>query len=197
MTRKSFGAAFIFFFSVLWVYPQTFSIRAGGGIMFPQQASFRHVYGNAYPLVIEAGVRLTRKFGISSGVNWISNNGRAWPLDQGQDEFPVHFKMISVPVSVFYEFPGRLGGVPLGVTLGLGISWHSYKETWETFELSYQDNKLGPLVYAAVDFHLFSRVGFFTSVRWESVPTGQESLLGGKINLGGIQLLAGVAFYFR
>ncbi len=165
--------------------------------MLPQQDSFRDVYGNAYPLVIEEGVRLTKNFGFSAGLNWISKNGRAWPLNQGQDEFPVHFEMISIPVSVFYEFSGRLGGVPLGITLGLGISWHSYKETWETVELSYQGNKWGPLVYATVDFRAFSRIGLFTSLRWESVPTGQESLFGGKINLGGIQLLAGVTFYLK
>jgi len=197
MSRKSPVAAFLFFSAVLVIYPQTFSLRAGGGIMFPQQNSFRNVYGNAYPLVVEAGVRLTEKFGLSSGVHWISKNGRAWPLDQGQDEFPVHFEMISVPVSVFYEFAGRLGGVPLGIILGLGISWHSYRETWETVDLRYQDSKLGPLVYAAADFHFFSWAGFFTSLRWESVPTGWESHLGGTVNLGGFQLLAGVAFYLN
>ena len=54
MSRKSPVAAFLFFSAVLVIYPQTFSLRAGGGIMFPQQNSFRNVYGNAYPLVVEA-----------------------------------------------------------------------------------------------------------------------------------------------
>jgi hypothetical protein len=197
MNKKNWVVAILFFCAVLPLPSQTISLRAGGGIMLPQENSFRKIYGNAFPLVFEARVRFAGNYGVAVGLDWLSKKGKAWPLDQGEEEFAVRFKMISIPFSVFYEYSGKLGRVPLGVALGLGISWHSYEENWETAELSYQGKKWGPLVYATADFRFLSRVGLFTSLRWESVGTGQISPLGEVINLGGIMLLAGVTFYLN
>jgi hypothetical protein len=197
MSKKNLTGAILFFSAVVFIYPQTLLIRAGGGIMRPQEDSIRKVYGTAFPLTFEAGVRMAKNFGLAVGLDWTSKKGQALALDQGEEQFPVHFEMISVPVSVFYEYSGKLGRVPVGLAFGLGASWHSYKENWETVELSYQGKKWGPLIYTTADFRLLSRVGLFTSLRWESVSTGQASPLDNKINLGGIMLLAGITLYLR
>ena len=165
--------------------------------MRPQDDSFRKVYGTVFPLTIEAGVGIIKNFGLAAGYDWTSKKGQALALDQGEDLFPVHFEMISIPVSIFYQYGGKLGGVPVGLVFGLGASWHSYHENWETVDLTSQGKKWGPLVYATIDFRLFSRVGVFTSLRWESISTGQASLLSDNVNLGGIKLLAGMIFYLR
>lgn len=197
MSKKGLTSLILFFFAALFVYPQIFSIRAGAGIMRPQEDSFKEIYGNCFPLSLEVNVRLSDNYGLAVGLDWINEKGKALPLDQGGEEFLLHFKMISIPVSVFYEFSGRLGSVPLGIDLGLGVNWHSYKESWETAELISRGKKLGLLVYGTVDFRLFSRVALFTSLRYESVPTGKSSLLNEKINLGGVKLLTGIAFYLN
>jgi hypothetical protein len=197
MSRKNLVSVILFFSAALFIYPQTVLIRAGGGIMRLQDDSFRKVYGTAFPLTIEAGVGMTKNFGLAVGLDWTSKKGQALALDQGEDRFPVHFEMISIPVSVYYQYAGKLGSIPVGLAFGLGASWHSYKENWETADLTYQGKKWGPLVYTTVDFRLFSRVGVFTSLRWESISTGQASPLDDNVNLGGIKLLAGITLFLR
>jgi hypothetical protein len=195
MSQKYFGLMLLFFCSALSVFPQTLSVRAGAGVLFPREDSYKKIYGNSFPLLFEAKVRVFKNCGFTAGLDWRSDKGKAWPLGEAAEEFPLRFKMISIPVSVFCEFPIKMGTVPVDAAFGLGISWNSYKENWETAELSHGGKTWGPLVYAAVDFRIVSRAGLFASLRWESVPTGQESPFGRNINLGGIKLLGGVIFY--
>jgi hypothetical protein len=137
---------------------------------------------------------LSGPFGLTAGADWISKQGKALPLEQAEEEFPLRFKRISVPLTVFYELSGKLGTVPVGLAVGGGVSWNHYKETWETAELALQGQTWGGLAYVTAGVRLLAGVGLFASLRWESVPTGKDSPLGNRINLGGLGLRGGVSF---
>lgn len=179
------------------LHSQKLSLRAGTGIIRPTGNAVRSLYGNSIPLVFDVGYRLGRNFGLAAGLEWRRDRGTALPIGEGTEEFPVRLRMISAPVSAFAEFSGGLGRIPFVVDLGAGVTWNSYKETWEGVNLSHSGSDWGYRLYAAADFRLFPRIGFFAQVRWETMPTGQESILDEgnvEINLGGVGLLAGLSF---
>ncbi len=194
MKKRCLGAGLMFFLGALYIYPVSLSVRAGAGILWPTQDSFRELYGHTFPLALEATIRFSGRFGLAAGADWISKKGKALPLEQAEEEFRLRFQRISIPLTIFYELSGKLGGVPVDLAVGGGVSWNHYKETWETADLASQGQIWGGLAYVTADFRLLARFGLFASLRWESVPTGRDSPLGNRINLGGVGLRGGVSF---
>ncbi|MEW5900081.1 MAG: hypothetical protein AB1715_01315 [Acidobacteriota bacterium] len=195
MSKKSAALIFLVLASVSNLHSQKLSLHAGTGIFRPAGNAVRSLYGNSIPLVLDVGYRLGRKFGLAAGLEWRRDRGVALPIGPGTEEFPVRLRMVSVPVSAFAEFSGELGRFPFVIDLGAGISWNSYKETWDRVALSHSGTDWGYRLYATADFRPFPRIGFFAQVRWDTVPTGRESILDENINLGGVGLLAGLSLY--
>ena len=78
------------------------TLSISSGFFFPKQKEFRDMYGNGTPLVLEAQTLLWKNFGLSLGLEYLSMKGNA--LGDGE-EYPLRFKMKTIPAAVFYGFP--------------------------------------------------------------------------------------------
>jgi hypothetical protein len=171
-------------------YSQTLSISLSSGIFFAKDEDYRGIYGRSIPFEAEARFGFLRYLGLTVGLSYVGDKGQAINLNQGRDEYPVRFRMISVPLAVCFV-------IPVGETSlfgGAGASVHSYEEKWETVPISHKGNKIGPMACAGVELRVFSRFRARFSLRYELVKTGLGPYQGKKINLGGMTLLGGVSF---
>jgi hypothetical protein len=111
-------------------------------------------------------------------------------MDGGDAEYPVKFRRTSITVVVFYQLDLKA----VDIRLGTGLCAHRYEETWETVDIAFKGNKVSPRFFAAVSVALLGRLSLFGSATYDTVPTGAGSSLVNEVNLGGLQLLGGVAF---
>jgi opacity protein-like surface antigen len=170
-------------------HSQSLSLGLSSGGFFPKEQTYRDIYGASLPLEFEVRVGLFKNLGLAAGVSYVGDSGEALNIDQGQDSYPVRFRMVSFPLSAFLLFP--LNGVSL--LGGAGVSFHSYEETWQTVSISNKGNSTKPFVYGGVEFRVLSRVAARLTLRYETISSGENPLLANEINLGGLTVLAGVS----
>lgn len=168
---------------------QSLSLGLGAGGFFPQSQTYRDIYGSGFPVDFELRLGLFRNLGLAAGVSYISDSGEALNIDQGQDSYPVRFRMVSFPVSAYLLFP--LNGVSL--LGGAGVSVHSYEETWQTTSISFKGNTTKPFVYGGVEFRVLPGVAARLTLRYETINAGKNSSLADEINLGGLTVQVGVS----
>jgi opacity protein-like surface antigen len=170
-------------------HSQSLSLGLSSGGFFPKEQTYRDIYGSSFPIDFEARLGLFKNFGLAAGVSYIDDSGEALNIDQGQDSYPVRFRMVSFPLSAFLLFP--LNGVSL--LGGAGVSFHSYEETWQTVSISNEGNSTKPFIYGGVEFRLLARVAARLTLRYETISSGENPLLADEINLGGLTVLVGVS----
>ncbi len=171
------------------VFSQSLSLGVSSGAFFPKDKTYRDIYAVSIPLEFEVRVGVFRHLGLAAGVSSISDSGAAVNVSQGPDRYPVRFRMVSFPLSVYLLFPMR------AVTLlgGAGMGLHSYEETWQTVTLSRKGTTSKPFVYAGVEYRVLPRLAARLTLRYENIGAGKNPYLANEINLGGLSLLAGVA----
>ena len=170
-------------------HSQSLALGLFSGGFFPKEQTYRDIYGASLPLEFEFRLGLFKNLGLAAGVSYVGDSGEALNVDQGQDSYPVRFRMVSFPLSAFLLFP--LNGVSL--LGGAGVSFHSYEETWQTVSISHEGNSTKPFIYGGVEFRLLARVAARLTLRYENISSGENPLLANEINLGGLTLLAGVS----
>ncbi|MHB8093792.1 MAG: hypothetical protein ACYDH0_02515 [Candidatus Aminicenantales bacterium] len=166
------------------------SVSFSSGSFFARQSGYRRIYGSSIPVSLEAGFKLKWGIGISAGLVSIRDRGSAISLDGGEEEYGLKFRRLSIPVSAFYA----LESGKFEVRFGAGASFNSYAEDWESVDLGFEGNKVSPRFFASVGYAVLPRWSLVGSVVYESIPTGAGSLLGENINLGGFEILAGIAY---
>ncbi len=166
----------------------TVSLAAGG--FFPSDATYRQLYGNGTVIAGEAWLTFEKHFGLAVGFGRLSDEGLAVPVSGGEASFPLSFTRTTVPLLVFYE----LGSRAVTVRLGAGAGFHSYRESWQTVDLEFSDNKVGPRLVLAVSAAIFGRLSLHASATYDSIPTGAGAALATNIDLGGFQVLGGLAY---
>lgn len=169
---------------------QELSLSLAAGSFFASQGAYREVYGSSVSFSAELWLKLKGPFGLAAGYGWVGDTGLAVPMDGGDAEYPVKFRRTSVPVVVFYQIDVK----PVEVRLGAGLGIHRYKETWQTVDLGFSGHKVSPRFVMAASVALLGRFSLFGSVTYDTIPTGLGSPLVNEVNLGGLQLLGGVAF---
>ena len=170
-------------------HSQSLALGLFSGGFFPKEQTYRDIYGASLPLEFEFRLGLFKNLGLAAGVSYVGDSGEALNVDQGQDSYPVRFRMVSFPLSAFLLFP--LNGVSL--LGGAGVSFHSYEETWQTVSISHEGNSTKPFIYGGLEFRLLARVAARLTLRYENISSGENPLLANEINLGGLTLLAGVS----
>lgn len=169
---------------------QELSVSVGAGGFFPKAKAYRDIYGRGTAL--SGGVWFTLKSGLgfAAGFDRLADEGLALPLGGGDEEYPLDFRRISIPLLVYYE--ASLGGVALRFGAGLGI--HSYKEAWPTEGISFEGRVSKPRFVLAASAPLFSRLSLIAVASYEAIATGEGTPLDTNIDLGGIQVLGGLSF---
>ena len=166
----------------------TVSLAAGG--FFPSDETYRQIYGNGMVIAGDAWLAFEKHFGLAVGYGRLSDDGLAVPVSGGEASFPLSFTRTTVPLLVFYE----LGSKAVTVRLGAGAGFHSYRESWQTVDLEFSDSKVGPRLVLAVSAAIFGRLSLYASATYDSIPTGEGAALATNIDLGGFQVLGGLAY---
>lgn len=169
---------------------QELSLSFGAGGFFPSDDNYRLIYGSSLSFAGDICLKLKGPVGFATGFGRMSDKGVAVPGSYGTETYPVEFRRTSIPLIVFYQFDvGRLA-----IRLGTGAGIHSYRETWQTVDLDFEGHKVSPRYVLNVSAELFKKISVFCSGTYESIRTGAGSDLARNIELGGFQLLGGLAF---
>jgi hypothetical protein len=169
---------------------QHLTVSLGAGGFFPSDAAYRQIYGNGTVIAGEAWLAFEKHFGLAVGFGRLSDDGLAVPVSGGEASFPLSFTRTIVPLLVFYE----LGSKAVTVRLGAGAGFHSYRESWQTVDLDFSDSKVGPRLVLAVSAAILGRLSLYASATYDSIPTGAGASLATNIDLGGFQVLGGLAY---
>ena len=190
MTRRLALGAATFVLALAATAPaQELSLSVGAGGLFPSGGHYREIYGSGLSIGGDLWLKLRGPFGFAAGFGLLSDKGTALH-ESGTAEYPLSFRRTSVPVVVFYQLPAG----PVTMRFGAGAGIHSYKETWQTVDLSYEGHKISPRIVMTATLALIGRISVFGSASYDSIRTGADSALGTRVKIGGFQLLGGLAF---
>ncbi len=188
-TARWLAAAALFFLCAN-AYSRAVVVSLSSGLFFPKEKIYRDVYGQSLPLDLEIRLGIGRHFGLAAGLEFLSDTGRAFNVNQGEDDYPVRLRMVSFPASIYFLYP--LAKVSL--FLGVGLSYHSYEEKWESAALSHKGKKTNLVAYTGAELRFSSRISARLALRYESIEVEPASVISTRINLGGISLLGGISF---
>lgn len=169
---------------------QELSLSVGAGGLFPSSGGYRDIYGSGLSIGGDVWLKLRGPFGFAAGFGHISDKGMAVGAGTGTAAYPLSFRRTSIPVVAFYQ----LDAGPVAARLGAGAGIHYYRETWQTVDLHYSGHRVSPLIVMAVSLALLDRISLFCSAGYDSIRAGADSPLGATVELGGFQLLGGLAF---
>jgi hypothetical protein len=169
---------------------QELSLSFGVGGFFPSNGSYSTIYGSSLSFAGDIWLKLKGPIGFAAGFGRVTDTGVAVPSDWGTETYPLEFRRTSVPLIVFYQFDAG----PVAIRLGAGAGLHSYRETWQTVDLDFKGHKTSPRIVLAVSAAFLRRISVFCSGSYESIRTGEGSLPAANVNLGGFQVLGGLAF---
>ncbi len=189
MRKAGLLVAALFFGLGIDAYSQSLSLGLSAGGFFPKDKTYQEIYGTCLPFDFEAQLKLFRNFGLAAGICYIRQTGDAVKINSGPDRYPVQFRRVSFPLSVYVFIP--LNKVILLGGAGLGI--HFYEEEWETVAMSFKGDMAKPFVYASLEHGILSRFAARLTIRYESLKAGLNPYLGRRINLGGLTLLVGIS----
>jgi hypothetical protein len=171
------------------VRAQGLTVSAGAGGLWPQAGLYRDIYGSGTAFGAMAWLKLKGRFGIAAGLDLLSDAG----LAEGsglEDQYPLSFRRVSIPLMAFYE----QGAGRLSVRLGAGGSLHFFRERWQTVDLSYRGHEISPRAAAAVSLRILKGLSLFASAAYEPIRAGEDSSLGSRVGIGGFQILGGLLF---
>jgi len=164
-----------------------FSFSLSGGSFSPGSKDYQRIYGSSFILSAEAVWAIRRGCGVSVGLTGLRDEGRAEVLIGGGEDYPLRFERLSIPV-MFVVAP-KIGRLVL--RLGAGLAYHSYREKWLTADIDFEGHKIGTRLAAALVFPVFGRLSVVGSVVTDFISVEKESPPGNKVDLGGLQILAG------
>ena len=168
-------------------------VSLASGIFLPGMKEFREIYGSPIPLAFAVSWTKTSGLGFSLGIEYVDKNGRT--LGGGGETLPIRFRMWTVPAAISYGYD--LGWIRYAA--GLGLSFNSYKETWEVAgleSLSSSSQRVGYLALLTVEVPFSSRFAALARVRYMTLSTNASSFLARIVNLGGTSLHIGVSYSF-
>ncbi len=168
---------------------QEVSVSLGAGGFLPAEKVYRDIYGGGSVLAVDVWLRLESGLGFAAGFERLADHGEALPLGGGDAEYGLDFRRTSVPILVYYET--SVAGVAL--RLGAGVGVQSYKEVWPTEGLSFAGHKVVPRFALAVSAPIMGRLSLIALASYESIATGEGTPLDTNVNLGGFQVLGGLA----
>ncbi len=191
MMKKFFRYIFYLFYSfVAFSFPlfssDNFRIGLLAGYFYPSQSEFREIYGSGFPFCISFSFKIKNNFYLSSGYESIDLKGEA--LGEGEDEYPLKFKMRSISISLLHRIQFR----KITLAVGGGLSRNFFKERWETLPIQYSGREDGYHCFANLEIPFKGIFSFITSFKYERIFT-KKSAFSKKIDIGGLKMLFGIS----
>jgi hypothetical protein len=168
---------------------QELSVSFCAGGFFPAGKTYRDIYGRGTALSGGVWFTLQSGLGFAAGFDRLADDGQALPIDGGDEVYALDFRRTSVPLLAYYET--SLGGVALRIGAGIGV--HNYKEAWRTEGLAFEGHRVTPRFFLAASAPFFSRLSLIAVASYEAISTGEGTPLDTNVNLGGFQVLGGLA----
>ncbi len=170
-------------------------VSVAAGVFVASDAAVSAVYpGTKVPITVSADVTLTRYLSAFAGGRFLDVTGH--PTVAGSTTgAPDSDVDLSVRAAVFgARAHYRRGRVD--ATAGVGAAYSTYTESWAGTSESVSGSAWGPIIDAGVAFGLTRRFAAIGRVEWSRVATGQGSLGSPSVQLGGVDVLGGIAVRF-
>jgi hypothetical protein len=172
-------------------------LSVAAGLARPTDATFRELYGNAAPLTLQVDYRVARRISAFGGLRYLRTDGltimEVTTPGTGvviEERFALAFRSYWLRAGLQLSMPaGRLR-----VNGGAGIGYVRYREEWKDADLTASGGYLGGLLYGGVDYPVAGRLSLLGRLEYSSVTAGGAL---GDVNLGGIDLLAGVKIEWK
>jgi len=168
-------------------------VSLASGIFVPRLKAFRDIYKSPIPLAFAVSWTKASGLGFSLGIEYINKSGRT--QGDADEALPLRFRMWTVPATVSYG--GDRGWIRYAAALGL--SFNSYRETWESAgldHLSSGSQRVGYLVQLTAEVPFSPKFAAVAAARYMTIPTNASSYLARKVNLGGTSLQVGLSYSF-
>jgi hypothetical protein len=174
--------------------PARVEVSAAAGWFAPADEAVKAIYpGTKVPVVLLADVRMTNRFSVFAGGRLVSAAGHPVVADGGPPtDADVELSVRAVVLGVRAHY--RRGVVD--VSVGAGAVHSTWTESWTGSGESNSGGAWGPTAHAGVAIGVHRRLALVSRVEWSSADTGQGSVRAADVNLGGIDLLAGIAVRF-
>ncbi|MBM3792207.1 MAG: porin family protein [Acidobacteria bacterium] len=180
----------------LWAQPAPelprMVLSVATGISLPVQEPFRELYGNApFPVAAQAEYGLLRHLRVFGGFRFFHADGET-PVDPdfAPESYSLELRMYSVRFGASAVLPLR----SLRLSAGAGAGYHAFRETWREPGFSHSARALGFIAQAGVEYPLSTRFALIGRVEYNRIPAKGGADPTGSLNLGSLDLLAGLAF---
>jgi hypothetical protein len=170
------------------------SVFLAAGIRIPQQEVVRKVYGNMQvPAQFGMRFRFAGHWMIDAGLVYFCHNGQARFVDSDSpdENYRTRLTLWSFQLGLGHQWPLKR----LRFLVGAGGNWNVYREKWPDAGILQMGHVAGFWAVAGGEYPLISRFFLLAEIRYSSIPTGRGSVLQEKVNLGGGQMLLGVAVH--
>jgi len=167
-------------------------ISLSSGLFLPSMKEFRQIYGSPIPLAFAVSWTKTSGLGFSLGIEYVDKSGHTLG---GGETLPLRFRMWTIPAAISFGYDRGW----IRYAAGLGLSFNSYKETWEAAgleNLGSSSQRVGYLALLTVEVPFSSRFAALARIRYMTLSTNASSFLGHIVNLGGTSLQLGIAYSF-
>lgn len=175
--------------------PQTpWSFFLATGIRIPQQEAVRKIYGNIrVPWQFGVRFRFAEHWGMDAGLTYLAAGGRTRIVgsDLADENYRTRLTLCSVQLGLNHQWQLKR----FRLSAGAGGSLNFYREKWSDSEILQKGDGAGFWIGAGGEYPLFSRFFLLGKIEYSSIPTGRGSALEKRVNLGGGQLLLGVAVH--
>jgi hypothetical protein len=170
-------------------------VSVAAGIFLASDAAVTAVYpGTSVPIAVSADVNLTRHLSVFAGGRFLDMTGHPTIAGSaaGAPDSDVDLSVRAVVFGARAHY--RRGRVD--ATAGVGAAYSAYTESWAGTSESVSGGAWGPVLHAGLAFGLGRRFAVIGRVEWSRVATGQGSLGSPSVQLGGVDVLGGIAVRF-
>lgn len=164
------------------------------GVARPADATFREIYGStATPVTVQMDWRLGDAGAeVFGGVRYVGQAGEGISDSAPSSGEPLTFHMTSVRFGVGWSFPSA----GWRFTVAGGGSYNAYRESWKDLGIETKDSAFGVVVQTTVSRQITRRIGLLARMEFSAIGAEPIDPSLRSVNLGSLDLLAGVSFAF-
>jgi hypothetical protein len=173
--------------------PVRVALSVEAGVFVPADSAIKAVYPDAkVPFVVLADVGAGRAASVFVVGRLLRTSGHPTVIGGGSAQDNVDLRVGTIQAGLRAHH--RRGRADLFV--GLGVTHASYTESWNGTDESVSGGVWGPAAHAGVAVNLHRRLAVVSRVEWSLLKTEQGSVGSPSVNLGGFDVLGGIAVRF-
>jgi hypothetical protein len=168
-------------------------VSVAAGIFAASDAAVTSVYQDAkIPIAVLADVNLARHVSVFAGGRFLEMTGHPTLAGGAAADSVVELSLRTVSFGARAHYRrGRFEAVAGG-----GAAYSTYTESWAGTSESVSGSAWGPVLNADFAFGISRHFAVIGRVEWSRLATGQGSLASPSVQLGGVDVLGGVAVRF-